>query len=230
MLISFDGLDSSGKATQTRLLAQHLTTKGIQNSLFTSPDYETQSGKELKLRLQNKLGNWQHTPWEEKMGYFAANRAEHRDEVSSLLGAGNVVLYDRYVVSSIAFMIVEAAEGNISDALRQQVHRAVEDLEYETNGMPKEDISVFFDIPPKIASRLLKGRKKKNGDDDEYTDYLAVQEALHGEYVRLAQEHPDRIIRIACMDNDRLRTVDEVAYLVRKALEGKFPEYNNYFL
>lgn len=230
MLISFDGLDSSGKATQARLLAEHLTKKRISSALFRSPDYETPSGKELKLRLQNKLGNWQGTSWQEKMGYFAANRLEHRDEVIALLKINSFVVYDRYVPSSVAFMIVEAATGEqVSESLRTEVQIAVETLEYKTNAMPKEDISIFFDIPPHIAIDLLKGRKNDNNDDDEYTDYLSVQEALHDEYVRMAQENPAHMLRISCLEGERLRTIEEIGLLVRQALAQKFPNLAQLF-
>jgi dTMP kinase len=226
MLISFDGLDSSGKATQARLLTEHLTAKGIQSAKFRSPDYKTISGKELKLRLQNKGGDWQHTPWREKMGYFAANRAEHRDEVISLLEKNAVVVYDRYVPSSVAFMVSEA---NVAESSRQDIQQAVQDLEYGKNGMPKEDVSIFFDIPPKVAIDLLKGRKDNHGDEDEYTDYLSVQEALHREYVRMSEESPEHMVHIFCMEGERLRTIEEIALLVRRALSTKFPEAH-YFL
>lgn len=224
MLISFDGLDSSGKATQARLLTEHLTKQGIQSVNFRSPDYEIASGKELKLRLQGKLGDWHSTPWQEKMGYFAANRAEHRHEVKDILSRGGVVVYDRYVPSSVAFMIGEAAQGGSPDALRDEVRQAVEKLEYEENDMPKEDVSIFFDIPPKIAIDLLKGRKNDQGDEDEHTDYLHVQEALHAEYVHMAEANPDHILHISCMDGERLRGIEEIASLVRAALVQKFPD------
>lgn len=232
MLISFDGLDSSGKATQARLLTEHLKSKNIETAMFRSPDYEISSGKELKLRLQNKEGNWQGTPWKEKMGYFAANRAEHHEEVTSLLNEQAIVVYDRYVQSSVAFMIVEAAHGqSISNALRDDVRQAVESLEYTENNMPKEDISIFFDIPPKMAVDLLKGRKKDQGDEVEYTDYLSVQEALHSEYVRLAEENPELMIRIDCMHPiGKLRSIQEIGVLVRQALAKKFPEQAQLFL
>lgn len=226
MLISFDGLDSSGKATQARLLTEHLKTKNIATAMFRSPDYDTDSGKELHLRLQNKLGDWQTTPWSEKMGYFAANRAEHRGEVIALQGQGACIVYDRYIPSSVAFMIVEAANGQeVPEALRSEVKNAVENLEYMQNAMPKEDVSIFFDIPPTVAVTLLKGRKQAQGDADEYTDYLYIQEALHAEYVRLAEENPEHMLRIECMGPDgSLRSIEEIGGMVRKALAQKFPE------
>jgi thymidylate kinase len=159
------------------------------------------------------------------MGYFAANRKEHRDEVIALLHAGDMVVYDRYVPSSVAFMVVEASYGKeITDTLRSEVTAAVETLEYTTNSMPKEDVSVFFDIPPKIAIDLLKGRKKEQGDEGEYTDYLSVQEALHREYVQLAEARSGHVLRISCIDGERLRTIEEIGFLVRTALAQKFPD------
>ena len=222
MLISFDGLDSSGKATQARLLTEYLTSKKIATAMFRSPDYETVSGKELKLRLQNKLGNWQQTPWSEKMGYFAANRLEHRDEVVAMLSRNALVVYDRYVPSSVAFMNVEAGH-NVQDA--------VEHLEYQINKMPKEDVSIFFDIPPKVAVDLLKGRKDNHGDEDEYTDYLSVQEALHEEYVHMAQENPQHMLRVSCMNSKgTLRSIEEIGMLVRSVLAQKFPDQAQLFV
>ncbi|MDA1169437.1 MAG: hypothetical protein O3A36_03810 [bacterium] len=228
MLISFDGLDSSGKATQARLLTEHLKTKNIATAMFQSPDYETSSGKALKLRLQNKDGQWERTPWKEKMGYFAANRAEHREEVISLLNQGAIIVYDRYVPSSVAFMVSEA---NAAETIpHKDIQKAVQDLEYGKNGMPKEDASIFFDIPPKVAVDLLKGRKKTIGDTDEYTDYLHIQEALHSEYVRLAEENPQHMLRIACMNSEgNLRSIEEISLFVREALARKFPNLAQLF-
>ncbi len=229
MLISFDGLDSSGKATQSRLLYEHLQNRGIRTEKFCTPDYTTPSGKELKMRLQNKLGNWQQTPWQEKMGFFAANRKEHKEEVQRALQEGAVVIYDRYVPSSIVFMIEEAASEEARQT-REEVRRKVMQLEYEENGMPQEDISIFLDIPPYIAIDLLEGRKVHRGDEDEQTDHMHVQEALYAEYIRIAEEYPEKTLHIRCMEGDRLRGIQEIESLVRQELAARFPEHTNYFL
>ncbi|HSX24595.1 MAG TPA: hypothetical protein VLG69_01370 [Candidatus Andersenbacteria bacterium] len=226
ILISFDGLDSSGKATQAGVLFSHLEHRGALVKKFESPDYTTPSGKELKLRLQGKLGNWAATSWEEKMKYFAQNRAEHKEEVESILHQNGIVIYDRYVPSSIAFMVEEAhAVGED----RKKIHQAVQELEYTTNNMPHEHASLFFDIPPTIAIELLEGRKAGEGDDDEFTDHIAVQEALHAEYIRMCEEYPDTMMRIGCMNGDKLRTIDDISHEVRTRLAQTFPEHVSYF-
>ena len=221
LLISFDGLDSSGKATQSKLLYEHLVSQGALARYCTSPDYTTASGKELKLRLQSKLGDWDKTPWQEKMKYFADNRAEHRGEVTEALSQGGIVVYDRYVPSSIAFMV---EESKVAPQERASVQEAVATYEYEANNMPHEDVSLFFDIPPRVAIELLERRKHNQGDEAEYTDYIHIQEALYAQYLRMVGENPDEMLHVECMDGDRLRGINEVSQIVRTQLAQRFPD------
>lgn len=225
ILISFDGLDSSGKATQARKLYEKLAQEGFEAKYFSTPDYTTASGQELKLRLQNKLGDWNSTSWKEKMSYFADNRAEHKEEVMTALDRGEVVIYDRYVPSSIAFMTVEARqEGNAS---RQLVREEVEKTEYTAGGMPKEDISFFLDVPPKLSDALLQGRKKHRADQDEYTDHLHVQEALYDEYMGLCREEPERFVRVECADGDKLKSIEEISGQIWNYLRKRFSIFSD---
>jgi dTMP kinase len=226
LLISFDGTDSSGKATQTRYLADRLIASGLGIRTFMTPDYNTPSGKELKKRLQNKLGNWKKTPWEEKLGYFAANRTEHREEVREALARGEGVIYDRYVPSSLAFVTIEAqlADSTIS---RQEVQRVVADKEYGENAMPRENISIFLDVPVDIATRLLEQRKEILRDEDEYTDHVEVQKQLYDEYVRLCRDDPQRFMRVSCTQGGQLLSSEEVHNLVWQQLTQRFPALAN---
>lgn len=226
-LISFDGLDSSGKATQSQHLVDRLNFSGHTARLFRSPDYSTPSGQELKARLQNKKGDWHKTPWAEKMRYFADNRAEHKEEVKSALGAGEVVVYDRYVPSSLAFMAVEAVEPQAAELYRPQVHAAVRRQEYEKNGMPQEDVSIFLDVPAIMTCGLLTARKTDMGHDNEYTDDLAVQERLYNEYDWLCCSDPKHYIRIRCTeDRDSLLDMGSISELIWTALITKFPQFH----
>lgn len=223
LLISFDGLDSTGKATQTKKCVERLRAHGLRVLEMATPDYTTPLGQELKMRLQNKIGNWQQTPWQEKLRYFAHNRAEHREEVIAALQHGDIVVYDRYIPSSLAFITVEALPAQEADLFRKDVHRAIEREEYEIHKMPKEDVSIFLDVPPDIANKLLDYRKKHNQDEDEYTDHLHVQERLYNEYDIMCHEQPSRFCRIHCRDNGNMLSIDEISELVWQSLIRRFP-------
>jgi dTMP kinase len=223
LLIAFDGLDSTGKATQVRELGKRLEHNGHRVHHWQTPDYTTPSGQQLKLRLQGKLGDWHATPWEEKMRYFSANRAEHKDEVLAALAAGDIVIYDRYVQSSVAFMTVEAGLVQEMDLLRQKVQAAVRHDEYDTHGMPHEHVSIFLDVPPAVAVALLNKRKDQHQEDDEYTDHISVQERLYNEYDLMMAAEPARWLRIACTEGSELLPIAAVSELVWEGLIRRFP-------
>lgn len=223
LLIAFDGIDSSGKATQSRLLADRLRFTGHTVAELATPDYTTATGKRLKKLLQNKDGAWHSTPRENRLQLFAENRAEHRSEVQATLKTGGVVVYDRYVPSSLAFFTVEGTVPQTVDFDRAKIQRKIERLEYVHNKMPKESISIFLDVPPLISANLLDHRKKQAGDEAEYTDHLHVQERLYNEYRLLCTENPEHYLRISCVEGDELLDAATTSELIWEALLLKFP-------
>lgn len=222
LLIAFDGIDSSGKETQVKETAARLRYIGHSVLTCATPDYTTTTGKKLQELLHNKNGEWHSMPWEDKMKLFAANRMEHRTEVEAALRHGTIVLYDRYVPSSLAFFTVEA-QANHSETERTKVHRAVAMHEYETNQMPKEDVSLFLDVKPHVATRMLGRRKHKHQHDDEYTDDLKLQEHLYNEYDLLCQSNPEHYVRISCVSGTELLGIADITELIWQALVKKFP-------
>ncbi len=224
LLIAFDGIDSSGKATQTKLLADRLRFIGHTVVELATPDYTTTTGQRLKKLLQNKDGSWHRTPWEVRMRLFADNRTEHKAEMLATLKTGGVVVYDRYVPSSLAFFTVEATTPQTVNADRPKIHRAIEHLEYLQNKMPRASVSIFLDVPPLISANLLAHRKKNAGDDAEYTDHLHVQERLYNEYDLLCTEKPEHFIRIKCVEGDELLDTASTSEVIWEALLLKLPQ------
>ena len=55
-LIVIEGLDGSGKATQSKLLYQALMDKGIKTEKVSFPDYESQSSALVKMYLAGQFG------------------------------------------------------------------------------------------------------------------------------------------------------------------------------
>lgn len=224
MLISFDGIDSSGKATQVRRLAERLHFHGKIVHELATPDYTTPSGRALKKWLQGKNGDWHAFPWKKKMALFSKNRVEKREVLLAALRQGEIVVYDRYIPSSLAFITIEAAAPQEADLRRAEIHQAVETLEYEKNGMPREDVSIFLDVPPRVAESLLEKRKHILRAEDEYTDHVHIMERLYNEYDMMCQENPKRYLRIKATSGSELLNVEDVAELVWEALTIRFPQ------
>jgi dTMP kinase len=223
LLLAFDGVDSSGKETQAGLLSERLRYQGFTVRYFETPDYSTASGQELKERLQNKRGNWHETPWEEKMRLFSRNRLEHKAEVEQALKQGEIVVYDRYVASSLTFITIEALGAEKVDLFRDEIQEVVAKHEYQENGMPREHAAIFLDVPPLVSAALLEHRKRRQQDEAEYTDHIAVQQRLYNEYDVLWEKERARYIRIKCVVGEELLSVQDISELVWEALRIKFP-------
>ena len=222
-LISFDGTDSSGKATQASALTERLRALGHQAGKFMTPDYETDIGKRLKQLFQGTAGSWDDLTWQEQMKLLADNRAQHRQEVLDILEAGGIVVYDRYVPSSIAHMAVDALSPEEIDEGREEIARRVEEYEYKNNGMPHGSLSVFLDVPPHVSNKLLETRKREQNESAEATDDVALQTRIYNEYLWLTSRDPAHYVRIKCLENGRLFKPEVISGLVWEAVTARIP-------
>lgn len=209
MLISFDGTDSSGKETQVKRLVEKLRAEGHVVLHLQTPDYSIPSGQKLFKLFRGLDGSWDDLPWRERMELLAENRAAHREEVLQSLTQDNVVVYDRYIPSSMAHMTIDASKQE--GAARDYVHEKIRNHEEVKNNMPREDISIFLDVPPKISCSLNAERRAKTNDVEEQTDGKELQQAIYNEYIALTNSDPSHYKRIVCTENNQLLPIDEIA-------------------
>ena len=107
-LIIFEGLDRSGKTTQSKLLSQSLKKLGLTVNNFRFPERTTDIGKMISGFLAEKkpMGN------ELLHLLFSANRWELKDEIESRLYKGEVVIIDRYAFSGVAYSGAKGLDVN----------------------------------------------------------------------------------------------------------------------
>jgi dTMP kinase len=161
-LISFEGLDQSGKQTQAaRLLAALRETTG-QAHFLSFPDYETAIGAEIGRALR---GDRDYAADVMQLLYIA-NRYEYRRSIEEWLRAGGSVVCDRYLASSIAY---GEAQGLDAEWLRTvQRH------------LPQPSLTVLLDIPPEASLA------RKLRDRDRYEQDLELLARVRQSYLRQA--------------------------------------------
>jgi dTMP kinase len=147
MLIAFEGLDQSGKETQSRHVRARLEQDGRRVRSVSFPDYETPIGAEITRAL---AGDREFRADVLQLLYIA-NRLEYRPRLDVWLGAGDIVICDRYRASSIAY---GEAQG-VDPAWLEDVQRV----------LPAPAMTVFLDISPETAvSRKKMGRDRFERD------------------------------------------------------------------
>jgi dTMP kinase len=164
LLISFEGLDQSGKQTQAERLRDRLTELGRTVRLLSFPDYQTHIGQEIGHALRSER---QYGPDVMQLLYIA-NRYEWKPEIVRERDAGTILVCDRYLASSIAY---GEAQGLDAGWLREmQKH------------LPQPDVTVLLDIPPEVSAR------RKVADRDKYERDLALLARVRESYLRQAAD------------------------------------------
>ncbi|GME79756.1 unnamed protein product [[Candida] boidinii] len=108
-LIVIEGLDRTGKTTQTNQLIAKLNSIGQRIELVKFPQRETIIGKLINSYLTSKPSDDDKDAEIAKLNdysihlLFSANRWELIDKIKNLLEQGVTVLLDRYVYSGVAY-------------------------------------------------------------------------------------------------------------------------------
>jgi dTMP kinase len=162
LLIAFEGLDQSGKQTQTELLRDRLTDAGRDVRLLSFPDYGTPIGEEIERALR---GARNYAPDVMQLLYVA-NRYEWRADIERQRAEGTILICDRYLASSVAYG--EAQGLDPAWLLEIQCH------------LPQPDITFLLDIAPEVSAR------RKTADRDKYERDLALLDRVRTSYLELA--------------------------------------------
>lgn len=112
-LIVFEGIDGSGKSTQTRLLYQRLLAQGRDAVQLFEPT-DGPYGRQIRRQAQEGRVSPQ-----EEMQLFILDRQQNvRENIEPALAAGKAVLLDRYYFSSMAYQGVR--EGLTPQLVREK--------------------------------------------------------------------------------------------------------------
>ena len=176
MFLTFEGLDGSGKTTQTNLLVEALRADG-RDVVATREPGGTPLGEEVRKLL---LEGVEMSAWAEA-SLFAAARAELVERViAPALAENKVVVCDRYIDSSLAYQGIARGLG---------VERVLELNLIATGGLlPDRTFIVLVD--PEVAARRSSRTDRIEREGKEF--HRAVAEA----YRSLAEMYGERITTV----------------------------------
>lgn len=194
-LIVIEGIDGSGKTTQMELLKQALDCEVI-----SFPRYEDNIyGKLIKRYLEGEFGGInQVNPYLMALT-FAGDRFLAKPLIEKWLSEGKIVLANRYVSSSKAHL-----GANLPEKIREEFFKWLGELEYQTNGLPRADLTVLLSVDPKIAQTNVLG-----GGPDIHEEDLKHLEQANRIYLRFAKEENSWYV-VDCMNNRAMKTREEI--------------------
>ena len=211
-LIVLDGTDGSGKATQVAKLKDRLLSEGLfVKSLDFPRYYDNFFGALVGECLRGEHGDWAHTDPKIASVIYAADRFESSQQIREWLGAGNIVILDRYVSSNQIHQ-----GGKINDEKeRRDFMSWLDTMEHEIFGIPRPDIILYLNVPVAITQKLL--ILKGNKESKKYLEGRGDQHEHNIEHLESARESGLKMIaennnwqKIECTENDEILSIETI--------------------
>ena len=219
--IVFEGIDGSGKATQTKLLIKKLKRLGCSPETIDFPQYGKKSAGLIEEYLNGKYGQADKVgPWRASI-FYACDRYDGSFPLKEWLEKGKIVVADRYIGSNIGHQ-----GGKIKDKEeRIEYIKWLYSLEYGLFGIPKPDLTFVLKTLPHLSSKLagiIVDREKKEKKslflgkklrDIHERDVSHLENTLRA-YLETAEIFPEEFIVTECMDGDKMRSPGEIHNMV----------------
>ncbi|MCH5304299.1 MAG: deoxynucleoside kinase [Ruminococcus sp.] len=214
--IVIEGLDGSGKATQTEILRKTFESEGKTVKKLTFPDYENPSSALVKMYLGGEFGE---NP--DDVNAYAAAAFYTVDRIASYLKFwkedyenGSVILADRYATSNIIYQMSKLPESEWDSYIDFQ-----EDFEYSKIKVPKPDTVIYLDVEPDVSQKLLSGRysgdeSKKDLHEKNVNFLLECRKSALYAVQKLGWK------KVSCTQNGEMRSIDDISKEILKIIEG----------
>lgn len=189
--ISFEGIDGSGKSTQTKILKDALEAQGYDVILTREPGGSPGAEEIRALVLQGDPDRWSA---QTEILLFTAARRDHLERtIQPALDAGKVVICDRFADSTRMYQGL--SRGDLRDAV-DQLHSLMIGIE--------PDLTVLIDMDP---SEGLSRALSRNTVEERFEDFgESLQVAMRKGFLALADEFAERFVVI-----NGAQQIDQVA-------------------
>lgn len=216
MLIALDGLDGSGKETQTKLLLQSLEEMGVPYRYLSFPTYDDEMSAAVKMYLSGRFGEDPAA-----VNGYAASSFFAVDRVCSYLldwkkdyDAGTLIVANRYTTANAVHQLSklppEEADGFLDWLF---------DFEFGKLGLPAPDLVLYLCLPPEVSRELIRYRTDTTG---RATDIHEKSKTHLEQSYRAALYSSEKLgwTRIDCVKDGALRTRGDIHAEVRKHVEA----------
>jgi dTMP kinase len=197
-LITFEGIEGSGKSTQIKLVAEYLLEKKVPLIVTQEP-----SGTEIGRQIGNILFNREHRHIcaETEMFLFCAARAQHvREVIMPALEQNKVVLCDRFSDATYAYQ-------GFGRGLNQEFIKLINDY---SSMLLKPEMTLLFDLPVETGLHRATARNNRLAEpaatDRFERENLQFHRRIREGYLNIMKNDPDRFRLIdAALDVDTIQ-------------------------
>lgn len=219
-LIAIEGVDASGKETQSALLYENLKRKYTKVRKVRFPDYESISSGLVRMYLRGDFGTDPQAvdPYIASTFYAGDRYASYRtDWKKDYEAEGGIILADRYTTANA---IHQAAKLD-TEQEKEKFLAWLSDYEYGLYSLPKPDLVIFLHMPLyKIRSILAeRGNKVEGGAErDIHEKNDAFMERSYYNALYVAEKLKFSII--SCERDGKIRSIEDISHEILALAEG----------
>ena len=155
-----EGLDASGKGTQSALLQTYFEAQGQPSMLIRLPNYEDDSSALVKMYLAGQFGDkpGDVNAYAASCFYAVDRYASFKKYWQTPYDDGTLLIADRYTTSNACHQMTKLASQDW-DAYLDWLF----EFEYRKLEIPAPTAVIFLDMPVEVSQRLL--QKRYQNDD-----------------------------------------------------------------
>ncbi|OGZ69184.1 MAG: dTMP kinase [Candidatus Staskawiczbacteria bacterium RIFCSPHIGHO2_02_FULL_42_22] len=226
----FEGIDGSGKSTQSNLLSDFLKNQGRKVEKIDFPQYGKKSAALLENYLTGLYGTAEEVGAYRSSIFFASDRYDAGFQIKKWLNEGKIVVSDRYVVSNVGH------QGGKLIHNKQEWEKYVDwlyDLEYNIFKIPRPDYTFILKISPELSMKMsnkitdpekIKKRIAYLGDDKKQdiheSDKQHLADTLES-YIEIAKKFPEEFKVIDCQQDEEFLPINVIQEKIKKLVQEK---------
>lgn len=216
ILITIDGLDGSGKQTQSEILFERLKNEGVKAKLVSFPDYDSNSSALVKMYLG---GEFSHDP--DAVNAYASSSFFAVDRFASFVTNwkedyenGYVIIANRYTTANAIHQLTKI-EG---DAERKAFLDWLYDFEFGKLGIPAPDLTLFLEVPVEISLGLIRKRSEETGREIDIHENEGHLKRAYS--AALFSSEKLSWTTIHCAEEGKMRSREDIAEEIYNKVKG----------
>ncbi len=216
-LIVIEGLDSSGKQTQSKLVAEKLAAMNYKVKLVSFPNYESDSSALVKMYLNGEISqNPDDINAYAASSFYAVDRyVSYKCEWEDFYLNGGVVIADRYTTSNMIHQGSKIDGTRIKNLYLDWLY----DYEYKLLKLPVPNKVIFLDMPPETSRELMSKRPNKITGNEQKDIHERNNEYLERTYVNaLYAANKFDWKEIFCVEEGQIRSIEDINNEIMKVI------------